>query len=162
MADLATLDLATLKRLHRDPRMGEVQLGKIASRIAELEEPAVAVVDLAKPKKPAAHVRGVMNQTEARYARDVMDIQVAGGTCLRYEFEGLTFRIPEIGIYTPDFVGWMADGSLWCHEVKNRQIWPKDVIKFKAAARERPWIRWTLTQWKDGRWTVLHNRGGNA
>lgn len=74
-------------------------------------------------------VAGDMNKTEARYAREVLDLLVERGDVLKYWFEEWTFKLGPDLRYTPDFVVLFADGSLEVREVKARD---KRTGKYRA------------------------------
>jgi hypothetical protein len=154
--DFNALDANTLRLLLTNPLMGETARERIRARLERLGrlEP-VAIATVQKPKAPR---RGEKNRTESRYERDVLAPMLSAGQCLRYEYEPLTFHVHEVrASYTPDFVVTLHDGSLWCIEVKRQEIHAASVVRLKAHAAARPWIRWTLVRWKDRRWDTLHD-----
>lgn len=102
--------------------------------------------------------RGVPNQTELRYAREVLEPMLRAGDILRYEFEAVTWHLPNVGTYTPDYLIVLPDNSLCCAEVKGGHVRPQSLVRWKAHSAARPWIRWVLTQYVNREWTVLHLR----
>lgn len=113
------------------------------------------------PNSTPPRRRGVMNKTETRCAREILAPLVARGEIARYEFEPATWHIHGGTRYTPDFVAWCPDGTLWCVEVKGGLIRPQDRDRFKAHALARPWMRWTMMQWMGaarGGWHVVDDR----
>jgi hypothetical protein len=60
---------------------------------------------------------GVMNRTEAAYARH-LEARKHAGEVVWYGFEKVTFKLASDVRFTPDFVALMADGQLICLEVK--------------------------------------------
>lgn len=76
--------------------------------------------------------RGVMNKTEAEYAEHLYSRKLAGEV-LEYWFEAMTFKLADGCRYTPDFIVFLADGTLEAHEVKG--FWSDDAkVKIKVAA----------------------------
>lgn len=151
MTDLATADPETLRAALRSPILGEAAKERIRAQLATVES-----LSTTEPPAPTRR-RGIPNQTELRYADEILEPMRSSGEILRYEFEGLTLFIPDLGRYTPDYVLWLPSGGIAVDEVKGGHLWPDKVMKFKASAKERPWVPHRMTQWKDGRWTVLHN-----
>lgn len=79
---------------------------------------------------------GVMNKTEAAYAKHLEAKQHAG-LILWWHFEGLKFRLADNTFYTPDFAVLAADGVLEMVEVKG--FWQDDArVKIKVAASLYP------------------------
>jgi hypothetical protein len=60
---------------------------------------------------------GVMNGTEAAYARE-LENQKNAGLILGYWFEAFQLKLAKLCTYTPDFLVLRADGSLDCVDVK--------------------------------------------
>lgn len=154
--DFARADRTTLERILQDPQFGEALKDRARARLATLTSPE-AGTPASKPVRPGKR-RGEPNQTETRFLTDILEAMVAAGEVVRVEFEPVTFHIHGVGRYTPDWVGWLPDGGLWCWEVKGAHIREQDRVRWKAHSTERPWIRWTMVQWKDGRWKTLYDR----
>jgi len=75
---------------------------------------------------------GVMNRTEAAYAR-WLDSRQAEGQIAWHKFEGIKLRLADNTFYSPDFLVLCADGALEVHEVKG--FWQDDArVKIKVAA----------------------------
>jgi hypothetical protein len=95
-------------------------------------------------------VRGGMNKTEARYARE-LELWQKTGDVLWWAFEGLTLKLAADTRYTPDFVCVMADGSVRATEIKG--FWRDDAkVKIKLAATLFPWIQFEALQVYQGGW----------
>lgn len=97
--------------------------------------------------------RGEPTKLEAKFAREVLDPMVAVGALDRYEYEGMTLRIPNVGAVTPDFVGW-RDGVPSLFEVKGTRVGEATVLRMKLHAAARPWLRWRIYARRDGAWRV--------
>jgi hypothetical protein len=101
-----------------------------------------------------------MNKTEARFL-DHLNQQA-----FRYiEFEGLTFRLANGSVFTPDFICWdEATMRPFCYDVKgtwkgNKGHAEDDAkVKIKVAASKYPWVNFYLAWWdtKDLRWNLQH------
>ena len=75
---------------------------------------------------------GVMNATEAEYAR-VLEADKAAGLVAWWAFEPFKFRLADNTFYTPDFGVMLINGELQAHEVKG--FWTDDArVKIKVAA----------------------------
>ncbi len=79
---------------------------------------------------------GAMNQTEARYERDLRDAVTLGDVAW-YRFEGIKLRLADNTFYTPDFAVMLSTGEMEMHEVKG--FWADDArVKIKVAADQYP------------------------
>lgn len=154
--DYTQADRSTLERMLSSGHFGAVAAERIRKRIEELDAAASFVV--AKPATKTGKLRGEPNQTERRFAIDVLDPMLGQGEILRYEYEAITFHIHGVAKYTPDYVTWLPEGGLWVFEVKGAHIHEKDRIRWKAHSKARPWIRWTMVQWQDQQWKTLYDR----
>jgi len=99
--------------------------------------------------------QGVMNKTEAAYARH-LELLKHSGDVLWYKFEGMKFRLADATFYSPDFIVLLANGALEAHEVKG--FWQDDAkVKIKVAADMYP-IRFIAIKVKSkkdgGGWAV--------
>jgi hypothetical protein len=80
--------------------------------------------------------QGIMNATEAEYARE-LDLLKRAGDVVWYRFEGFKLRLADATFYTPDFAVMLCNGELQCHEVKGH--WTDDArVKIKVAAEMYP------------------------
>jgi hypothetical protein len=154
LMDFATADQPTLERMLRDPRFGEPVRDRIRARLAMLEDAPAATA----PTKGAGKLRGVPNKTELRFLGDVLEPMVAAGELVRVEYEAITFHVHGVARYTPDFVGWLPDGRIHCFEVKGAHVREQDRVRWKAHSRARPWVWWSLHQWREGKWKTLYDR----
>ena len=83
--------------------------------------------------------RGTMNKTEAAY-NDYLHSRHMAGEVSGWAFEAMTLRLADRTTYTPDFVVFLADGRVQCHEVKaitksGRWLFEDDArVKLKVAA----------------------------
>lgn len=107
-----------------------------------------------------------MNRTEAEFAR-MLEQRVRDGALQSFDYEGLSLRFGGM-IYTPDFVAvesvthvppinedTFPHVRLVFYEVKGGHIWPKDMVKFKAARHNYPLFRFELWQKKAGEWKKM-------
>lgn len=87
----------------------------------------------------ARHIPGVMNRTEACYARERLAILELDGKIQGWLFEPMKLRLGDKCFYTPDFMVVNAEGEIEFHEVKGH--WEDDArVKIKAAASRFPWF----------------------
>lgn len=94
---------------------------------------------------------GVMNDSEAAYARHLDELKLAG-VILWWKFEGVKLRLADNSFYNCDFFVMLADGELQAHEVKGQ--WIEDAkLKIKMAAELYP-FRFVALR------TVPKSRGG--
>lgn len=162
--DFHAADRPTLERMLADPRFGEPLKDRIRARLATLPEatkeprnsPRNSPRNNPRERQPS-HTLGRMNQTEARYARDFLEPRIASGESIRYQHEKIKLRLAGGTWYTPDFFEELADGRIWVHEVKGGKVWDDAAVKFKVAAEQFPWWRWTKVQWRNGGWKVLRD-----
>lgn len=95
--------------------------------------------------------QGVMNNTEANYAR-YLESQKYHGEILYYAFDSIKFRLADKTFYSPDFIVMKASGELEAHEVKG--YWHDDAkVKIKVAASMHP-IPFIAVYWngKNNNW----------
>jgi hypothetical protein len=93
-----------------------------------------------------------MNQTEAAYARGVLEPARLAGELVWWAFEAMKFRLADNTHYTPDFVVLRADGEVEAHEIK--ATWSHGGagftddarVKVKVAASLFPWIRFKVAR----------------
>lgn len=156
--DLDSADTATLKRLLESPMFGEPTKEKIRARLRELE-PTTPPDDAGRQtvKRAAAHTTGVMTKTEERFVRDFVQPRIDRGQSIGYLHEKIKFRLATGTWYTPDVIELLPDRSWWIHEVKGDKVWDDAAVKFKVAAEQYPWWRWTKTQWTGKAWRVLRD-----
>jgi hypothetical protein len=83
----------------------------------EQRQPAAVKTAPARTMALGRMKAGVMNKTEAAYARH-LDLRKQAGEVLWYGFEKMTFKLADDTRYTPDFVLMLASGQLQAHEVK--------------------------------------------
>lgn len=77
-----------------------------------------------------------MNKTEARYAREILEVQLRARDILWYRYEPMKLQLGDELTYTPDFMSISAvDGEIQCHEVK--AIWSTGRAGFKDDARAK-------------------------
>lgn len=87
-------------------------------------------------KAKAYHKAGVLNKTEAAYAK-VLESYKQDGDILDYMFEAYTLKLADNTRYTPDFMVIRKDGTMEFHEVKG--FWRDDAkVKIKVAAKQFP------------------------
>lgn len=145
-----------IERAAADPRNAHAEqaLRRMAgaSRTSAPREPENAAQSATARTGRAGKRRGVPNATEVRFAREVLDPLVLSGYLVRYECEGMTLRIPNVGACTPDYVGWTPDGVPVLFEVKGCAVHEATVLRMKAHAAARPWLRFLIYKRKDRRW----------
>lgn len=76
-----------------------------------------------------------MNKTEARYAREVLEVQLRAGDIVWYRFEAWKFQLADELTYTPDFLVVDSEGGIQAHECK--AIWSTGKVGFKDDARAK-------------------------
>ncbi len=78
------------------------------------------------------HKPGVMNSTEADYAKLLEDLRISGHIAW-WKFEAIKLKLAENTTYTPDFFVMLSTGELQAHETKG--FWRDDAkVKIKVAA----------------------------
>lgn len=89
-----------------------------------------------KTRAKGHHKPGVMNKTEAAYAK-ALEIEKQAGLVAWYAFESIKFKLAKKTFYTPDFIVMRSDGSIEVHEVKG--FWQDDAkVKIKVASEKFP------------------------
>jgi hypothetical protein len=89
-----------------------------------------------------------LNRTETRFL-DILKARYPAPAVIR--IMPLRFLLGHDCTYNPDFM--VSDGGkIIFYETKGAHIWAKNLIKFKAAARQFPEFAWILAQWKDDSW----------
>lgn len=97
-------------------------------------------------RRGAAHVRGVMNRTEGRFAA-ILEMQRLFGEIRGWSFEPETLILGPRFTFTPDFKVEELDGTLTWYDVKGRHVWEDATIKIKAAALLLPQYRFAQARW---------------
>ena len=109
-----------------------------------------AIMNRATIPIPAA-----MNKLETDYAVH-LTLRHRDGEIRGYVYEGVKLRLADRTWYTPDFLVWMADGSLELHEVKGGFIRDDAMVKFKCTAELFPMFRFVMVQYKKAKgWRIL-------
>jgi hypothetical protein len=127
-----------------------------AERMADLKFGPAAIIatpSLARRTPKTPKTRHPMNRTEQRRAIELDALQRAG-EIRSWAFEDVTLRLAHRMRLTPDFFIEHTDHSIEFEEIKGGFIREDAWLKCKMAARLYPMFRWTLRQWKDGRWHV--------
>ena len=96
---------------------------------------------------------GKMNQTEASYAKELLEPRRLNGEILRYDYEPEKLRLADGTYLAPDFRVILKDGTLEWHEVKGGFTREDAWVKLKIAAELHPYI-FRLAVLKKGYWTV--------
>jgi len=101
---------------------------------------------------PAKKRRGQMNRTEARFAKEVLDLMKADGDIHDYRFEPLRLRLAEGAYYCPDFVVKHQDGTVEFVEVKG--FWREAArLRIKVAAEQYGWLgKFVAVRLVKGKW----------
>jgi hypothetical protein len=106
------------------------------------------------PRRRPAHVPGVMNQTEARFA-DRLQARKDAGEIEDYRFEPVTLELSPECEYTPDFLVVENDGTKHYYEIKGAFVRDDSIVKVKWAAWRYHEDTFTVARWsaKKARWT---------
>lgn len=109
----------------------------------------------ASKRKQAAHVRGVMNRTENRYAA-ALEAQRLTGEIRAWAFEVDTLVLAPGMTLTPDFRVEPVDPAarLIYVDVKGRHVWEDATVKIKAAAVMYPQHRFQQARWDGWNWKL--------
>lgn len=151
--NLTDLTPDQLRALLKREDIGEAWKEKARAHLESIEGHA----RVAEAPQKSTDPRGRMNQTEKRMAQ-ILDMRKRMGFIREWWYESVTFVVGlERTRYTPDFVCNMADGSLEIVEVKGAHIRDDARVKFQVAARQYPFARWTMKQWKKGEWLTLYD-----
>ena len=87
---------------------------------------------------------GVMNKTEAEFARE-LDMQLKAGLIADWKFEVETFKLGKDCRYTPDFRVFENDRTITFYEVKG--FWTDDArVKVKVAAQQNTMYRFVAVR----------------
>ena len=87
---------------------------------------------------------GVMNKTEAEFARE-LDMQFKAGLILDWKFEVETFKLGKDCRYTPDFRVFETDRTITFYEVKG--FWIGDAkTKIRVAAAQNPMYKFVAVK----------------
>lgn len=87
--------------------------------------------------------RGRMNKTEERFESSVLQVRKLAGEIDSWEYEKLKFRLADGAYYTPDFVVYLADGTIEIAEVKGSAGWEEAArVRMKVAAEQFPRFGW--------------------
>jgi hypothetical protein len=119
-----------------------------------------------KPKKKAAHTKGVMNKTEKAFLNDYIEPLLEKGKIIQWKFEALTLTLEPGATYTPDFMTVDINGQIDLYEVKNQHIWEDSIVKFKWAKSEFIGFKFHMFQykkktgWKERVFRERKNRAG--
>ena len=103
--------------------------------LVEQRQPAAPNAAPARTMALGRMKSGVMNKTEAAYARH-LELRKHAGEVLWYGFEKMTFKLADDTRYTPDFPLMLASGQLECHEVKGTTT-----KKLKSGKVKAPFFR---------------------
>ncbi len=133
--DVTALDVhERLKTLHIE---GVVENGRMVGAKPERETGA----EMARPQQRNQALgrlpKGVMNKTEAAYARHLEALKFAG-EILDYWFEEIKFKIGTSACwYEPDFLVQVKGGAMEIHECKGH--WQEDaLVKIKSLSLRYP------------------------
>lgn len=98
--------------------------------------------------------RGEQNALEQRFAKEVLSVMILSGELVRFEYEAITLHVHGIGSkFTADFVGWEPSGRPVFYEVKGaRHVHEASVLRVKAHAAARPWLRFVIFKHDAGGW----------
>lgn len=97
------------------------------------------------PRARGSRPPGEMNQTEARYVRDVLEPERASGSIVFWAYESVKLRLGANLHLTPDFIVIRADGGVEFRDPKG--FVEEDArAKFKMAASLYPHFRFMLAR----------------
>lgn len=119
------------------------------SALAQLAAQRSAMLTMPAPTPTVPRPQaGVMNKTEAAYARH-LELRKIAGEVAWYAFERIVLKLAHRTHYRPDFLVWMPDGEVQCHEVKPRsgaKYFARDdaKAKVKIAAFQFPLFRFFI------------------
>lgn len=104
---------------------------------------------------------GVMNKTEERFLREVVEPMMRSGQLLWWAFEGIKLRLAPKTFLTPDFAVMREGGLIELHDVKGAEhlIEEDALVKLKVAADRFP-FEFFLTWPTKNRLTWAHRRIG--
>jgi hypothetical protein len=111
------------------------------------EEQAPPQASAPKEARPR-HEAGRLNGLEKRYAQ-YLEIRRVVGEIRSYKFECIKFRLAPATFFNVDFLVWMADGSLECHEVKGGFFEDDARVKTKVVATLFPEFKFIVAREKD-------------
>lgn len=78
--------------------------------------------------------RGKKNKTETRFEQNVLWARRAAGEVEDWAYEAIKFRLADGAWYTPDFVVYLADGTIEIAEVKGSAGWEEaSRVRIKVA-----------------------------
>lgn len=103
------------------------------------------------PVRPR-HVPGEMNKTEAAFASEYLDAEIAAGRAWEWTFEPFKLRLAKNTTYSPDFITVGPEG-ITVYEVKGGWVEDDAAVKWKVAAEKFWWMtfRMALVKIKKGR-----------
>ena len=122
----------------------EEQLEELLARRGKSAKPVKAKA------RPVRRTPGRMNKLEAAYA-EYLDLLLAAGEILAWDFEPEKLRIGHKCFYTPDFRVVMHDRTIRMVDVKGHRE-DDAIVKIKAAAVRHPLYEWALAERRDGDW----------
>jgi hypothetical protein len=169
VTDLASLSLAQLERIAKDPQ-NAVLRPILDKRIAELRSRGALKViaggertgvrtDAAPPDQTAGTTAKSRfdSKTEERYWVEHIQPMLDSGALTHAVPGEWKVRLADACWYKPDVFAVTSDGGVWIIEVKGAHIRDDSLVKFKVAAEHNRWARWTMVQWKDKRWHVRYD-----
>ena len=122
----------------------EEQLEELLSRRGKAAKPVKAKA------RPVKRTPGRMNKLEAAYS-EYLDLLLAAGEILAWDFEPEKFRIGHKCFYTPDFRIVLADRTIRFVDVKGFRE-DDAVVKIKSAAARHQMYEWALVERNQGSW----------
>jgi hypothetical protein len=110
-------------------------------------------------RRRAAHVPGVMNKTESRFA-ELLEARRLLGEIKGWAFEAETLPLGPEMTFCPDFRVEELDGSISFVDVKGAHVWEDSVIKGKTAATLYPQYAFYQAKWVKGDWKIRRFKSG--
>lgn len=120
-------------------KAGQDETPAAVPRSATVSKPKPTSIERMQAKGRLA--KGVMNETEQRYATYLDQLRLAGDV-LWWKFEPVKLLLAPQTTLTPDFMVMLADGALEMHDVKGaKAIYTDDAkVKMKLAADTYPFV----------------------
>lgn len=125
-------------------------------QLSNFRNPRIKTPPKPLPKKPPIRIPKPKspNKTEARFVAD------HPGT--KWLYEALSFQCPS-GRYTPDWIGFSANGAITAVEVKGNFAFasqPAAAAKFKECLALYPAVRWVWAKWTGREWLCSATAAG--
>ena len=94
------------------------------------------------PARPR-HIPGEMNKTEAAFANEFLEAELAAGRIWEWRFESFKLKLAKNTTYSPDFIAVGPDG-VTVYEVKGGYAEDDGIAKWKIAADMFWWMTFKM------------------